>query len=214
MAKRAAAAVYCAGKIAKNDWRHTLFPGLRGAGPDDWLERDGLVYTGPWFVSCDHGCAHGPHTHGTGPACGEDDDPVTVWNRRQMTLLQGRAGLLRADVVFAWIDAPTAFGTFVELGYALGRGKGVFVAFPGFRTDSLKKLTPFTPTRAWVRDLWWLCHAVHEAIEAPTVEAAWERFVAWLDGTWATADALARARRPGLGAGFALNNWPWEDDPA
>jgi hypothetical protein len=73
--------IYFAGKIGKNDWRHKLIPGLRGAWlgtecgeivgdlnelePVTW-EQDGLTLhcTGPYFVGCDHGCFHGDTNHG------------------------------------------------------------------------------------------------------------------------------------------------------
>jgi hypothetical protein len=76
--------LYCAGKIAANDWRNDLFgtrdiTGIwngrgwevydhpprfvgRGNGGDhpDWR------YAGPFFVRCDHKCGHGAATHGCG----------------------------------------------------------------------------------------------------------------------------------------------------
>src|SRR5262245_48320700 len=76
--------VYLAGKIRKNCWRHELVAGLREATsessscpsgdpvslPDEWpvLHRAVLGehhYAGPYFQSCDHGCFHGPDSHGT-----------------------------------------------------------------------------------------------------------------------------------------------------
>jgi len=57
--------VYIAGKVAKLDFRHDLVPGLR-----DWRRENGslecrdFIYVGPFFNSCDHGCMHGPGSHG------------------------------------------------------------------------------------------------------------------------------------------------------
>lgn len=63
--------VYFAGKIDKNDWRHDILPGLRDSGyplgelksPKE-LDREEFIYTGPFFMSCDHGCCHGENSHG------------------------------------------------------------------------------------------------------------------------------------------------------
>src|ERR1700730_9535978 len=66
---------YLAGKISKNGWRHRLVPRLSDS---PWAESGpitempilkngiapGLHYSGPYFVACDHGCFHGPNTHG------------------------------------------------------------------------------------------------------------------------------------------------------
>jgi len=55
--------IYLAGKIAQNDWRHELFPGLRGAEDFDGPPaRWGFDYAGPYFISDDHGLQHGPGT--------------------------------------------------------------------------------------------------------------------------------------------------------
>lgn len=70
--------IYLAGKITKtDDWRGAILgphrPGSMVVGSEDWRwhaqkltifgEHD---YTGPFFMSCDHGCAHGPTSHGVG----------------------------------------------------------------------------------------------------------------------------------------------------
>lgn len=86
--------IYFAGKIGKNDWRHKLIPGLRGAWlghdcgegvgdlialqPVTW-EQDGLTLhcTGPYFVGCNHGCFHGATNHGQiSDYLGEETDDV------------------------------------------------------------------------------------------------------------------------------------------
>ena len=80
--------IYLAGKIARNDWRHAIVADLRTAFNDDfygaWGHELGAVvadpsyrwpvlrrsifnhhnYTGPFFISCNHGCAHGDNLHG------------------------------------------------------------------------------------------------------------------------------------------------------
>ena len=69
--------IYMPGKISKNDWRHKIINkiGNDNIGRHDYwgiwdkknlneyiLFGENLMYTGPFFVSCDHGCSHGrPH---------------------------------------------------------------------------------------------------------------------------------------------------------
>jgi hypothetical protein len=73
--------IYLAGKIRKNDWRESIIPDIKYwiEGHDirsiesiaNWPILEGVIkekynYTGPFFVSCDHGCYHGPNSHGYG----------------------------------------------------------------------------------------------------------------------------------------------------
>lgn len=137
--------VYLAGKIAKNDWRHEVVDGLKRAAyaieqhnPQfyDWPVLEHAIfghhhYSGPHFMGCDHGCYHGPGTHGAGgdgQTCGRmgGDIEDRRWDIRHWCL----DAIERSDVVFAWIDAPDCYGTIAEIGYAYGRGKDVFIAWP------------------------------------------------------------------------------------
>jgi hypothetical protein len=80
--------IYLAGKIDRNDWRHTIVADLRTAFNEDFYDgishKHGPIvadpsyrwpvlrrsifnhhnYTGPFFISCNHGCAHGDNLHG------------------------------------------------------------------------------------------------------------------------------------------------------
>lgn len=134
--QRTVKSVYLAGKISKNDWRHDATD-LRGAWGSDGSDPDptwptghalmngAFEYTGPFFMGCDHG----PGTHG----CGEDHVGVEF-----AYPAPGRAGVLRlcldairrSDIVFVWLDDPTAYGSLVELGYAKALGKEIIVAAP------------------------------------------------------------------------------------
>lgn len=134
--------IYLAGKISLGDWRHELLGiGLRGAWqPEDdgltswprWQKGilDTFDYVGPYFVSDDHGCGHGASTHG----CGYDGELPC----QQSELLPQRhqvrdlclTAINEADIVFAWLNDATAYGTLVELGYAKGRGKRIVIAAP------------------------------------------------------------------------------------
>ena len=118
--------VYFAGKVGVRDWRHALVPGLResqgvAAAP---IRCDGFIYCGPFFISCDHGCAHGPGTHGLGPTCAGEMSPPRWLVPRLCYRWLGRA-----DLVFAWIDDPTCYGTLVEAGWAQAMGKPLYVGF-------------------------------------------------------------------------------------
>lgn len=163
--------IYLAGKIAMNDWRHRVVPQLRGAvdEAETWNmtrpttfpiltraifgEHD---YVGPFFLSCDHGCAHGASTHGVGAYALADGLVTERWvesdgtvetvevptNRATFCLGDERVpqrahvvdlclqGVRRADLVFAWLDDPSGFGTIYELGYARGYGRRVVLAAP------------------------------------------------------------------------------------
>jgi hypothetical protein len=146
--------VYLAGKIGKNDWRHRVVVEVGLDPPLDadaeWPVRDLYLpaegqeaerwfsYVGPYFIRCDHGCAHQDDFHGnapsgcSGPAFVHDpsvdasaDDPVerlrrTVW-RRCLTAID------QADVVYAWIDSNDCHGTLIELGFACGLGKPIII---------------------------------------------------------------------------------------
>ena len=73
-AKPLVPALYLAGKIGKNDWRHPLIPGLRErTWSDGPIITPTYEYVGPFFVACSHGCAHGPNSHGVigGEGCFE-----------------------------------------------------------------------------------------------------------------------------------------------
>lgn len=144
--------IYLAGKISKNDWRS--FRGTWEQHYDshprwEWpVLKDavhGMDLVGPFFISCDHGCAHGPETHGMGG--GEDiEGAYPAPSRQQITELCFDA-IRRADVFFAWLSQEkqceighvTAYGTLVELGYAHAIGKTIIVATNGDPQ----------PSRAW-----------------------------------------------------------------
>lgn len=126
------ARVYLAGKIAKQDWRHDLVCGLRGAehehGP---LPCRTFAYIGPFFVACDHGCRHGPGRHG---AAGIGCDGVAI--TRATVFARNQALMASADLVFAYIDAPECYGTMVEIGWACRAGIPIYLHFaPGIDHD-------------------------------------------------------------------------------
>ncbi len=77
-----------------------------------------LIYSGPFFISDDHGCAHGPTDHGAaiiGNAC-IGKFGRTLAERRSRIFTTNMARLARADWVFAYIERSDCYGTLVELG--------------------------------------------------------------------------------------------------
>ena len=134
--------IYLAGKISKNGWRSKFVPGLRGAGGDEYADAPtpldiggGLIYHGPFFVSCDHGCAHGGHdNHAMLGGCintvqgdgwtwkhGGDDTAI-----RDIAVRRCLDQINAADLIIAVVSGD-AHGTLVEIGYAVGIGKKVIV---------------------------------------------------------------------------------------
>ena len=137
--------VYLAGKISINNWRKHVVRELRGHVIDvhgvynvepaeTYIET--VFACGPFFISCDHGCYHGHESHGVGAYdpenCAEDEYPgqcegagvpssIVPWLCKEQ--------INRSDFVFAYIDSATCYGTLLEIGYAIGIGKPVFVMF-------------------------------------------------------------------------------------
>ncbi len=208
--------IYLAGKIAQNDWRHDLLGHqLRGAWEWDeeapsthWpvIERGILGtfdYVGPYFMSDDHGCGHGASTHGCGTdgfICGFSNPAPRRAQVRDLCF----DAIDRADIVFAWLDDPTAYGTLVEIGYARGRGKQVIVAAPQ-RPNGFKGM--YGPDELYdgpeipegpVNDLWFafscaipiVAKTPREALgqmvesvgrlQSPIEESFWQAYLTWM----------------------------------
>lgn len=124
--------IYCAGKVGKHDWRHALVRCLRDADLGTPILCEHFVYTGPYFVSCDHGCTHGPGTHGVGASKCMGDPIPPRWLVPSLCF----EWLRQADLLFAWIDDPTCFGTLTEIGWAQILQKPVYIGFATYRLAS------------------------------------------------------------------------------
>lgn len=91
--------IYLAGKIAKNDWRHSIVNTIWAGFSDQFYQDYGKTtignpnyrwpllrraifnqhtYTGPFFISCDHGCAHGDNLHGVAAVDASRNDKAYV----------------------------------------------------------------------------------------------------------------------------------------
>lgn len=126
--------VYLAGKISSvGDWRNSFGNYRRtSVNPDRavddfvWNVNDYLTITGPFFISCDHGCYHGEGQHGVGAKDGGCcDKPYT--QKDVLEICKKQIG--RAEIVFAYIDCRDCYGTLAEIGYAHAMGKDVIVRF-------------------------------------------------------------------------------------
>lgn len=131
--------IYFAGKISKNDWRNDLVklndnPSWNNIGRWDywgiWEDKnykkyapqDGFIYTGPFFVSCDHGCSHGDSTHGAG------ENACIQFSPTKKDIFNGCIEQINdSDYVFCWIDSLDCYGTIFELGMAHNMGKKIFI---------------------------------------------------------------------------------------
>lgn len=168
--------VYLAGKIGMRDWRQSIFPSLRDHGPDgrpdEWCQKDEFTMTGPYFLSCDHGCYHGEGTHGVG-AGQEREGPGGAF--RGCGTYEGHsqhaiASICRdqiyfSDVVFCWLNSPTAYGTIAELGYARGIGKSIFIAYE-------------SGNPVW-SDTWFVREFAKKTIQVESAQDGWAQFTSW-----------------------------------
>lgn len=143
---------YFAGKITKHDWREPIyhvnfdFYDLDNyASMVQYSEKvsDELTVTGPFFISCDHGCYHGQGKHGVGAIDPfKKSDLVDLFNLDEtysgcMGTKLTRANVFdlckiqidKADILFAYIDKNDCYGTIAEIGYAHAKGKDIVICF-------------------------------------------------------------------------------------
>jgi hypothetical protein len=161
--------VYFAGKIFRRDWRCEILHDSRAGGvdftevfnPELTVDREDFVYGGPFFVSCDHGCAHGPGNHAVKEGCTEEGDHLRskVWKANLQRIR-------RAEILFAYVNEVDCFGTMVEIGIAAQRKIPMGVAFgPSITDQQYKELWMLRapalhvsrgsmPWSAWVSALW------------------------------------------------------------
>ena len=135
-------AVYLAGKIWVNDWRGNLYRSrvidTEKYTANELAERSVMVnneltITGPFFISCDHGCYHGSGKHGVGAINSlhsdewggclgnffTKDDVFNICKRQ----------IDRAEIIFAYIDQNDCYGTLAEIGYAHAKDKEIIITF-------------------------------------------------------------------------------------
>lgn len=129
--------VYLAGKVSRRDWRHGLVPCLEFVeGEIDWRlhhvifsagdSKLSLLCSGPFFVGSGHGLGHGDATHG----CAEGNSAPLSPVAREHVHTQCTNAIYNSDVVLAWVDDLTCYGTIWELAYAQAIGVPTVVAMP------------------------------------------------------------------------------------
>ena len=133
--------VYLAGKIQKHGWREGIIGGVCNFNSYDikdpfrsldWPITENAIlnyynYTGPYFVSCDHGCSHGESTHGiTGGVCFEHPPDEVM---HSLIANECMKAIDKTDILLALIDSIDAFGTFAEIGYAVAKGIHIIILF-------------------------------------------------------------------------------------
>lgn len=137
--------VYLAGKIRSNGWRESiihmrneenLFGGEYPKSKLIEMFKHGYlpcitdyVITGPFFLACDHSCYHGEGSHGVGvnkEGCGTAyGDNFTEEEVIDVCKYQ----IEHSDIIFAFINDDTCYGSLFELGYAKSLGKKIIVVF-------------------------------------------------------------------------------------
>jgi len=158
--RRGAFALYCAGKVASYDWRHTL-EGLDN-GRLRALEAPALIapdvlYVGPFFTTTDHGCTHNNGDHGVAavnPAWPDSGEPmgsiIEPTPTHAAVAERSLRGIDAADVVvvYAQRDFDTAHGTHAELGAACAMGKMIIAFVDRDVTEQVRRATWFPLTLA------------------------------------------------------------------
>lgn len=176
--------IYLAGKITGAAWREDLVIGLRDWEAQsaechrigqDWPVLHGAIgghdYVGPYpmYSLADDLCgtftvpkshasgadtvyANGSHVWGRAYSpCGDAREPHE-WTAE--VVRRCKAAIDRADLVFVWFDATDAYGTLVEVGYAIGSGKRVLLGlseqvFQGRHHDLWFAEFFLTMTQSW-----------------------------------------------------------------
>jgi len=136
--------VYLAGKITNDLWRDEIFPNWsdwEGSTSPTWMDgaipdgRD-IYCTGPFWVDlegdireahCGAEIATGEHAQGQ-----EKRGSEAASSHRFKVIDSSKDAISDSDMVFAWIDSTDCFGTLVEIGFAVGKGKFVLVGINDF----------------------------------------------------------------------------------
>lgn len=142
--------VYLAGKIGWSEWRNKIFfPKSVLAQEYSAKELSELTYavngtlsiTGPFFISCDHGCYHGDEKHGVGAVNDIHSDDewagcTGAYFTRDDVFNICKHQINNAEIVFAYIDCRDCYGTLGEIGYAHAKEKDIIILF---KDEKIKK---------------------------------------------------------------------------
>lgn len=149
--------IYLAGKIEKNGWREEIV-GYRcnGMGGGDYSKEEiadhyfrynnDTIITGPWFLACDHGCYHGDNSHGLGiNKLGCPEANGDIFSEKEVYDICIHQ-IDHSDIVFAYINDNTCYGSIYEIAYAYAVGKYVIIIFDNEELMS---------------DMWFMCQGAH-----------------------------------------------------
>lgn len=179
--------IYLAGKVAWKDWRHILVPGLEDVGAGGlgrWpvLPCEGFSYTGPYFASMGHSITHGPNQHGVLEDYGSAATVESELSERRPLVENCFRAISASDAVFVWLDDPTAYGTLVEVGFAVAHKKPIILASP--EPISLPGCTCGHHTVArecdegYLGDLWFAAACATQWVHAMSPVIAFNRWLA------------------------------------
>lgn len=130
--------IYLAGKINKGDWRTSIVQTRNY--PCFFLnseDREKFEYSGPYFISDDHGCFHGDSSHGRAAdrdyptCCGSDtekDQEIQYPERKIIVIEKCKKWIENSDILFVWLDSLDSYGTIAEIGYAHCLQKHICIA--------------------------------------------------------------------------------------
>lgn len=184
--------VYFAGKIEANDWRHSIYPNLRGACSsnyeaihlNEWPCVEELTtipfdekpyvaeYAGPFFLSCDHGCFHGPNKHGL--LTDEESMEEPHFNESQVVELAKR-WIIDSDLMFVWLEDTSAYGTLAEIGFAHALGVPIFLYCKDGPNTGDEPNRSFFPES--LKDLWFVRHLATYVHGATSPQEAFQHFL-------------------------------------
>lgn len=132
--------VYLAGKISNRDWRQQIVDirNNQNLSGDNYSVnkiknvkikyKDNIYITGPFFLSCDHSCYHGENCHGLGANKHYGCYGETTLTEKQVNDIC-MSQIRKSDVLFAYINDNTCYGTLYEIGYAIAYGLKVILLF-------------------------------------------------------------------------------------
>jgi hypothetical protein len=114
--------IYIAGKISRGNFRESIVPGLchhQWGNPN--IETASYEYLGPYTVNCKHGFFSGDGSHQS-----VGDDGATALSKEDV-IATNMGSLANADLVVAYISTTDCFGTLMEIGWAIAKGKKVLL---------------------------------------------------------------------------------------
>ena len=137
--------MYLAGKISHHGWRDKIVCDIDAFTGEIYEKSysntriDDLITSGPFFISCDHGCYHGSDSHGVGGYESGDEYGYRCAGYgipKSIVPTICKKQIDRSNFVFAYIDSDSCYGTLCEIGYAIGKRHPVTIMFAN---DQLEK---------------------------------------------------------------------------